>query len=270
MAAARTALSLLFLWTAAVSADPSIAGGNRNNQSAKPLIVGGSRAQIGEIPWQVSIHENNRHLCGGSILDSEWVLTAAHCFLDNDPSPYLVKAGFIDQNNPGSTLQNSSVTKIITHEGYIMNELPYDIALMKLSTPFTLNSYVAAISLPTSSAFKAQGIATDSGWGATQEDGAPSQFLYKVQVPIMTSDMCLEYYGEDFDTNILLCAGYPDGGKDSCQGDSGGPMTCSESGSTTPLLCGIIAAGQGCGRKDYPGIYTTVAAYLSWIADNKN
>ena len=50
------------------------------------------------------------------------------------------------------------------------------------------------------------------------------------------------------------------------QGDSGGPLTVMANGRFTQV--GIVSFGYKCGDKEFPGVYTKVAPYLSWIAEN--
>ena len=86
-----------------------------------------------------------------------------------------------------------------------------------------------------------------------------------VRVPAITNPLCNQQYTGSI-TNAMLCAGYPQGGKDSCQGDSGGPLVC-QSG-TNAVITGIVSWGYGCASAGFPGVYARVTYFLSWIQDN--
>ena len=88
-----------------------------------------------------------------------------------------------------------------------------------------------------------------------------------VKVPTITNSDCKKSYGNDSITESMICAGYPgDGGKDSCSGDSGGPLVCNENGNA--VLAGVVSWGNGCGKPDYPGVYSRVTHVLDWIKEN--
>ena len=103
------------------------------------------------------------------------------------------------------------------------------------------------------------------GWGATSEGGDVSDTLLKVSVPVVDNSTCAEKYsasGSNYDKASMFCAGVPEGGKDSCQGDSGGPAYVGGK------LAGIVSWGQGCARKDFPGVYTNVGNDYSVISSH--
>ncbi|KRX47704.1 Plasminogen [Trichinella murrelli] len=97
-----------------------------------------------------------------------------------------------------------------------------------------------------------------SGWGLTRESGKPSSKLRQVGIPILRNSNC-----PFIDADDMFCAGDMTGGKDSCQGDSGGPLVCKLN--DTFVQMGIVSFGDGCARKDHPGIYTKVPHYVKWI-----
>merc|ERR1712168_963649 len=108
-----------------------------------------------------------------------------------------------------------------------------------------------------------------SGWGAVREGGRAPDTLQQVMVPHFNHDKCakiLAYRNRIPDT--VICAGYPEGGKDSCQGDSGGPLVTLIDGEWT--LAGVVSWGIGCARRGKPGVYTDVAKYIDWIEANTN
>ena len=114
---------------------------------------------------------------------------------------------------------------------------------------------------------------TVTGWGSLEEDSTKHpNILQEVTLPVITNAECKSKYDVyvnngirygDLITSRTLCAGYPHGGKDSCQGDSGGPGIWRDSGRT--YLIGVVSWGIGCGRPEFPGVYTRVTAYMDWI-----
>lgn len=115
-----------------------------------------------------------------------------------------------------------------------------------------------------------QGIVT--GWGATSENGQISVNLQEVTVPIMSNVDCKKTgYGQSRITDNMMCAGFPEGKKDSCQGDSGGPMHVIDSEmklESVHQIAGIVSWGEGCAKPNYPGVYTRVNRFRTWLMTN--
>nr|XP_032821696.1 trypsin-like [Petromyzon marinus] len=270
-------------------------------------IVGGSECAAHSQPWQVSLNIGY-HFCGGSLISSEWVVSAAHCY--KPASRISVRIGEHNIFASEGTEQWIQASKAISHPQYHSATTDNDIMLIKLSSPATLNQYAQAVPLP-SSCVGTGVMCTISGWGETQtsvgEDTAlrrpstlqkafkedflnilqfspssryPNIFpqctnasplptaclhtgspdvLMCVQAPVLSDTSCRNSYPGNI-TNNMICLGYLEGGKDSCQGDSGGPVVCNGQ------LQGIVSWGRGCALPNYPGVYTKVCNYNSWIA----
>ncbi|CAG9765523.1 unnamed protein product [Ceutorhynchus assimilis] len=104
------------------------------------------------------------------------------------------------------------------------------------------------------------------GWGATSQQGQISTKLREVTVPIMSNIDCKRTGYTSRITDNMLCAGFKEGKKDSCQGDSGGPLHIIN-GSYHNIV-GIVSWGEGCAQPNYPGVYTRVNRYITWIMSN--
>uniref|UniRef100_A0A8C1Y5L9 Transmembrane serine protease 3a n=1 Tax=Cyprinus carpio TaxID=7962 RepID=A0A8C1Y5L9_CYPCA len=222
-------------------------------------IVGGNLSVEGQFPWQVSLHFQNEHLCGGSIISSRWILTAAHCVYGH--MEIIIICCFPCR----FAYPSLAVEKIIYHSRYRPKGLDHDIALMKLVEPLSFNGFVEPICLPNfGEEFEDGKMCWISGWGATDDGGEGSVSLHSARVPLISTKACSQpevYQG--YISPGMICAGYLDGGTDSCQGDSGGPLACEDS--FTWKLVGATSWGQGCAEKNKPGVYTRITQSLSWI-----
>jgi hypothetical protein len=238
-------------------------------------IVGGTNTTIETHPWQISLQTTSgSHYCGGSVISSTWILTAAHCVSGSAPSSMRVRAGITKRSEGSTSGQVRNVSQVIVYPGYADASQGKDAALLKLSSPLDLSgAKVKAIPIM-SAAFASAGatapgvISTVTGWG-TLSAGSPSlpDTLQAVDVPIVSNQAAQDAYTNETITADQLAAGiFGTGGKDSCQGDSGGPLTVNTSAGRA--LAGIVSWGYGCGDPQYPGMYGRVSAFETWILSN--
>ncbi|XP_029845204.2 serine protease hepsin-like [Ixodes scapularis] len=228
-------------------------------------IVGGRPAKEREFPWIVSIQSiRKNHFCGGSIISTNVILTAAHCLENVRPRWIRVQAGFIHLKNPGPHKQVRFATEFILHEDYVPHGIHFnnDVALIRLSRPFNLKEsrgYIGTICLPESSS-----IATNiviAGWGHLSYHGQSAESLMTAEVFIQSSELCAEY-DETYRHSIMFCAHRP--GTDACLGDSGGPVSQNKENLTFQV--GIVSFGKGCAER--PGYYVRLSSFTSWIEDH--
>ncbi|XP_031838672.1 chymotrypsin-2-like [Nomia melanderi] len=230
-----------------------------------PRVVDGEDAKPGEIPYQVSLQtiKKRLHFCGGSILNSNYVLTAAHCLLFETADNIQVIAGTVDVDDRVSV---HKVEKMIVHEKFSMEDsFINDIALLKVKTPFSISPRVSTVPLPKmSDVIPADTPAIVSGWGALAVNGPAPKKLQKALIFITEQKICKNAY---IPMNMTvhdshICANYPPGEKGACNGDSGGPLT------VNGKIVGIVSWSYWCALPNYPTVYTRVTSFLDWIQEH--
>ncbi|RVE69981.1 hypothetical protein OJAV_G00083020 [Oryzias javanicus] len=193
-------------------------------------------------------------------------MTAAHCFPSRSASGVTVVLGLQSLQGSNPNMVSRSITTLIIHPSYNSRTSDNDIALLQLSSPVTLTSYITPVCLASTGSTFYSGINTwVTGWGDIGSGvSLPSpQTLQEVQVPIVGNRRCKCNYGASTINDNMVCAGLLEGGKDSCQGDSGGPLVIKQNGRW--IQAGIVSFGRGCAEPNFPGVYSRVSQYQTWI-----
>ncbi|KAJ8686928.1 hypothetical protein QAD02_022722 [Eretmocerus hayati] len=250
-------LSFLLLGTLAISVNSNLV----ESSVLRPDlgIYGGQDASIYDYPHQVAIeYILSLHICGGSIISPEYIVTAAHCapkikFLQK------VRAGTSQRGKGGST---HKISKVIVHEefgrmgAFVVN----DIALIKVTPAFQFDEVRQPIELFKANEESLAGAQSNvTGWGSTPSSSMfGPKTLQVVSVPIVGKEECAKDY-QQFGVlpEGFICAGGH--GKNVCNGDSGGPLKLDG------RLAGIVSQGETDCAGPNPAIYTEVAAYRDWI-----
>ncbi|XP_041793227.1 tissue-type plasminogen activator isoform X3 [Chelmon rostratus] len=240
-------------------------------------MFGGRESDITEQPWQAVINvyqarlRQHFHRCGGILIDSCWVLSAAHCFEENDKVEKLeVILGRTFRKQNSTSEQIFKVEKYWIHEKFDNETFDNDIALLKLKTDIgicAVNSpEVFPVCLPERGLVLPDWTECEiSGYGRDTEFSAEySERVKRGFVRLWPKERCVPdvLSGRPVTSN-MLCAGDTRGLDDACKGDSGGPLVCRNNDKMT--LMGVISWGDGCGQRDKPGVYTRVTHYIDWI-----
>ncbi|XP_024072007.1 prostasin-like [Terrapene carolina triunguis] len=282
LAALLLLLVLLVLPSSAQGAEES------QDQPVFSRIIGGQDAQEGRWPWQVSVQVNGAHICGGSLISAQWVVSAAHCFEPSVPySKYQLVLGAhqLLPLSPKPVL--AEVQEIVSHLSYNDKSFVADIALVRLKKPVESTQFIWPISLPGASRqFPVGNMCSVTGWGRVEvtKPLPRPQTLQELKVPIISTATCNDRYntliphsplGPERIKGDMICAGYMDSNKGFCNGDSGGPLACQQDG--TWYLAGVVSwfmtrnvSGIVCSHPTFPGVFTRVTAYDTWIQGHVN
>ncbi|XP_050721852.1 transmembrane protease serine 9-like [Eriocheir sinensis] len=230
-------------------------------------ISGGVPAAPHTHPWIAALFNGPKQFCGGSLIDSTHILTAAHCVAHMsqiDIQNLRVRLGAHNLLAVERTAQEVKVSRVVRHKDYDSRKLYNDVAMLTLSNPVEYTNEVRPVCLDASGRKYNGEDVTVAGWGSMYEGGPQPSDLHKATLRVVSQPDCRNKYGPAAPGGIIesyLCAGT--GGKDSCQGDSGGPLVKFVDGVWTQV--GLVSWGIGCGKGHYPGIYSRVSSFLPWI-----
>ena len=234
--------------------------------SAGDGIVGGTQAAQGKYPAQAFLEiDGGAAFCGGTLIESTLVLTAAHCATDFGEvltaGRLRVGLGHVARNQISDFY---GVAGVDVHSGYNpFTSNGNDLALLRLDRPAPY-APLRVIRTDESAKWTPPATATIIGWGTTSSGGPTSNALLEATAPMVADSTCEFAYGSDFDRNTMVCAG--NGATDTCQGDSGGPLMVPD-GPNARVLAGVTSWGLGCADPDFPGVYVRLGApqLKSWV-----
>lgn len=236
-----------------------------------PRIVGGFEADKSEYPFAVSLRDsNNHHFCGGTLVDSSHVVTAAHCVAGLDLLKILtniLKSFFpvfsghektvivgSDSLDEGGTPHKVISTEV--HPEYDPKLVVNDIAVLKIE-PVTSYKFSFPVRMQ-SNLSDFENPCYVMGWGLTEAGGKLSNKFKVAQVHVVKPAECKKEWKEAYNPNVICTTS---DGNSACQGDSGGPLICDKK------FTGIVSFGKPCATGK-PDVFTSVFAYNEWIDEN--
>ncbi len=257
------------------SDSPSVAA--QGSGGLAPMLLGGEEVESSDWPWQAALkistwQVNGEWSCGGSVIDSNWVLTSARCVTDTISDPYgrrfYTVAPANIQVRTGSNRvdyggQVSGVKRIVRHPFYDPSNRDNDLALLELKSP-TFVEPVRPVTLEREQTLACLGTAgVVTGWSSTDACGYPATLLTKVDVTVEDVSVCRDAYRSDFVTNNSACTTTDASESSLCQEDDGSPMVVGN-GRGGYVQAGIVSRGNGCGSQR-PTVHMRVANYVDWM-----
>ncbi|KAM5259868.1 putative serine protease 47 [Hipposideros larvatus] len=240
-------------------------------------IYGGQDVVAGQWPWQASLLYRHVHICGAVLIDSRWLVSTAHCFLNKSHAPedYQVVLGNTHLYQHTQHTRKMPVRRIVTHPDFEkLHPFGNDIAMLQLHVPVNFTSYISPACLPTPDMQLPGHLSCwITGWGMLSEDThlLPPFQLKEGKVGLIENKFCNMLYGQRLGKGRtycvheeMLCAGDFLTGKAICRGDSGGPLICDLLSSW--VLVGLASWGLDCRRPIYPSVFTSVIYFADWIS----
>lgn len=248
-------------------------------------VVGGVDAKLGDFPWMALLGYKGRSgsptrwLCGGSLISTHHILTAAHCIHNHENDLYVVRLGELDlaREDEGAIPIDVLIKYKMKHEGYNPKSFTNDIGLLVLEQRIQFTDLIKPICIPDTSELRANNFENYNpfiaGWGDTEFRGPSASHLQVLQLPVVSNEYCKNAYSS-YKAQVIdervLCAGFKKGGKDACQGDSGGPLMqpiyYQQNLTTYIYQIGVVSYGKRCAEAGFPGVYSRITHFVPWLS----
>lgn len=222
----------------------------------EPRIIGGYVDSIQDLKYLVQVATKDS-ICGGSLITTRWVITAAHCVHNVNLNDLRIYGGTSEQGDQNAVTR--LVNLVAIPKEFNMKTMNMDVAALLLDQDMTGNN-IGTIALASQTVPPGRRVKV-SGWGATNPNSsATSRQLHSVVIPMWSKAACrAAYRGKQRIYRSMICAAKPNE-RDSCDGDSGGPMVYRGE------LVGIVSYGYKC-ASSLPGVYTSVPYIRRWFLD---
>ncbi|XP_063003427.1 serine protease 57-like [Elgaria multicarinata webbii] len=232
-------------------------------RTSRTWVIGGKEATPHSRPFMASIQMNGEHFCGGFLVRRRWVMTAAHCLINNPDPSIRVVLGAHSLKTPEPSQQVFGVQKSLPHPRYDATSVQNDIRLVKLNRSAILTREVQRARLPrANSDLRAGAKCRVSGWGDISNYATIPTELMEANLTVVDRTKCnASWAGNIFD--CMFCAANTDLTlRGFCSGDSGGPLVCGT------RVHGIVSFnGRKCGNRRFPDVFTRISKYIPWVRD---
>lgn len=272
-------LSALHLWIAVIEGSVNLANDVKCGQvpagsGRKGRVFGGHPTTVKNFPHAVSITRNNKHHCGGTIIDKYHVLSAAHCFFDYNHRTFGAQIG-ATRSDGSDASQRTNVIKIMSHPDFDHKVGTNDIAIVRLTNAVDWTDLSQPICLPDfdpskktlGASMKKRRMAV-CGWGHDGHNNFRAR-LQTAEMKVVEESECRsseKQFKILMENNAIFCAGEDD--VDTCEGDSGGGLVADgESSGDGREIIGIVSQGNKDCTKGKPAYYTRVNTYTNWIQE---